>query len=78
MLLKTGFNVTTHDSYFTIVVKIFANHILAEKTYFANHVEQIEHRIMVLQPANRYKIVCQYHNFRNIIANDFQHHQFLH
>ena len=33
----TGFNLTTHDSYFTILVEVFTNHILVENTNFTNH-----------------------------------------
>ena len=33
----TGFNLTSHDSYFTILVEVFTNHILAENTNFTNH-----------------------------------------
>ena len=30
--LNTGFNLTNRDSYFTILVEVFKNHISAEKT----------------------------------------------
>ena len=30
-------DLTTRDSNFTILVEIFTNHILAEKTFFTNH-----------------------------------------
>ena len=39
---STGFDLTTHDSYFTILVEVFMNHILAENTYFTNDVERTE------------------------------------
>ena len=33
---------------------------------------------MVLKPVNDYQIIIQnYHNFKCILINDFQHHQFL-
>ena len=35
----TGFNLATCDLYFTIQVEVFMNHILAENTYFTNHIE---------------------------------------
>ena len=38
-LFISGFDLMTHDSYFTILVEVFTNHILAEKTYFTNHTE---------------------------------------
>ena len=33
------FDLTTHDSYFTILVDVFMDHILAENMYFTNHIE---------------------------------------
>ena len=38
--LKIGFPLRTRDSYFTILVVVFMNHILAEKSYFRNHTER--------------------------------------
>ena len=67
---------TTLDSYFTILVEVFTNHILAERTYFTNHREWIEHKIMVLKPANKYIIIWQCQNF-NILIDDLQQHPFL-
>ena len=34
-----GFDLRTRDLYFTILVEVFTNHVLAENTYFANHIE---------------------------------------
>ena len=34
-----GFDVTILDSHFGIPVKVFMNQILAENTYFMNHVD---------------------------------------
>ena len=39
---SSGFDLTTRDSYFTILVEFFTDHILAENTYFTNHVERTE------------------------------------
>ena len=40
--------------------------------------ERTEHKIMmVFKPANKYQIICQYHYFKNIIIDDFQHHPFI-
>ena len=50
--VMTGFNLTTCDLYFTILVEVFMNHISAE-----NHIEWIEHKIMGFKPANRYQII---------------------
>ena len=41
-LWKTGFDLTTRDSYFMILVEVFTNHILAEKKNFKNHLEWTE------------------------------------
>ena len=43
-----GFNLSTRDSSFTILVKVFTNHILAENTYLANRLERKEHKIKFL------------------------------
>ena len=63
-LCLTGFNLMTPDSYFTILVENFKNHILAENTYFMNHIEWTEHKIMVLKPTNKCQIISQCHNFK--------------
>ena len=34
-----GFDLTTHDWYFAILVEVFMNHILAENRYFTNYRE---------------------------------------
>ena len=59
----SGFNLTTRDSYLTILFVVFTSHILGEKT---------ENKIMVLKPANMYQIIQYCHNFKN-----FQRHPFL-
>ena len=43
----------THDLPFTILVEVFTNQISAENTYFTNHIEQTEHKIMDFKPSNR-------------------------
>ena len=35
----SGFDLTTRDLYFTILVEVFTNYILAENTHFTNLVE---------------------------------------
>ena len=45
----SGFDLTTHDSYFMIQVEVFTNHILAENVNFMNH--KRDHKNMVLKPA---------------------------
>ena len=72
-----GFNLMTHDLHFMILVEVFKNHILAENTYFMNHIERTEHKIIVLKHANKYQIVWQCHSFKNILINDFQDYPFL-
>ena len=49
----------THDSYFTILVEVFMNHMLAGSTYFTNHIEWTEHKIMAIKYANKNKIIQQ-------------------
>ena len=39
---KSGFDLTTRDSYITILIKIFTNHILAKSAYFTNRIEWTE------------------------------------
>ena len=46
---NTGFDLAARDSYFTILVEVFTNHILVENTYFTNHIEWTEHTITALQ-----------------------------
>ena len=48
----SGFNLTTCDSNFTILVEVFTSRILAENTYFTKHVERTEQKITALKPAN--------------------------
>ena len=46
--------------YFTILVQVFMNHILAESTYISRliiHIEWIEHKIIVLKSANKKRII---------------------
>ena len=64
----------THDLYFTILVEVFMNRILAENMYLTNHIECTEHKIMVLKPANKYQIIWYCHNFENILIDNFWHH----
>ena len=53
------------------------NYILAENTYFINHKELTEHKIMVFKSANNYQIIQQYHDLKSILINDLWHHAFL-
>ena len=48
------FDLTTRDSYFIIVAKVFSNRILAEDISFTNDVEWTEHKITALKPGNKY------------------------
>ena len=68
-----GFDLMTCDSNFMILVKLFLNHFLAENTYFTNHIEWSEHKIIILKPAKKYQIIQQCHNFKNFLINNFQH-----
>ena len=53
-----------------ILGETFTNHILAENTYFTNRIEETEHRIVVLKLSNKYQIICQRHNFKNILVDE--------
>ena len=57
------FDLTTRDSYFTILVEVFTNHMLAESTYFTNHIDWTEHKIMAIKSANKNKIIQQLAQF---------------
>ena len=74
---KSGFDLTTRDSYFTILVEFFKNHILAKSTYFMIHREWPEQKVTVSKPANKYQIVRQCHSFKSILIDDDQHHSFF-
>ena len=66
-LLKiSGLDLTTYDSYFTVSVEVFTNHI-----------GWIEHLTMVLKPENKHQIIQWNHNFKNILFDDFQHQSFF-
>ena len=51
--ILTGFNLTTRDSYFTILAEVLANHVLAKNTYFTNHVELADLKIVILKPTKK-------------------------
>ena len=51
------FDLTIRGSYFTILAKVFMNHILTEITYFTSNVEWTEHKTKVLKPANKHQII---------------------
>ena len=52
-----GFNLMTRDSNFMILVEVFTNQFLVENIHFTNQLGQTEHKIMVLTPENKYKII---------------------
>ena len=62
MSSKFGFTLTTCDSYFMILFEVFTNHISAENSYFMNHMEWREHKIMIFKPPNKYHIIWQCDN----------------
>ena len=67
----------TCDLYFTILVKIFTNHILAKSTYFTSHTEWTDDKIIVLKLASKYQIIQHGDNFKNTLIDDIHHHPFL-
>ena len=77
VLEQTGFNLTTRDSFYTMLGEVFLNRILAESTYFTNHVEWTEHKIMASKLANTYQIIWQCHSFKSTLIHYFQYHPFL-
>ena len=62
-IIMTRFNLKTCDSYFTILVKVFMNHISVENTYFVNPIMSIKHKIMVFKHADNYQTIWQCYNF---------------
>ena len=66
----SGLDLTTRDSWFTILVEVFTNHILAKNTFLTNHIERPEHKITILKSANKYQISQQCHSFK-------KHHLFF-
>ena len=72
----TELNLTTRDSYFTILVEVFTNHISTKSTHFTNHIERTEHSIMVLKLSNKYQIIWQCHNFKNIFVDDHSYFEY--
>ena len=62
-----GFDLTTCNSYFTILVEVFTNHISDKNTYFINHIKWPEHKVPVLKPANKYQVIWQCHSFKSIL-----------
>ena len=71
----SGFDLTTRDSYFTILVEVFT------KTHSRKHIFHESHRVnrthdygLASIPASMYQITQQCHNFKNILIDDFQHH----
>ena len=72
--LFSGFNLTTYHSYFTILVEIFTNHILAKNIFHQSY--RVTKR-QYYEIANKYLINRQFHYFKNIFIDDSQHHSFL-
>ena len=46
-------------------------HISAENACFLNDKEWTENKIMVFKPKNKYQIIWQCHNFKNILIQNF-------
>ena len=56
------------ESYFMILVEVFRNHNLVEKTFHESYRVK-KHKIIVFNPANKYQIIWQCHNFKNILID---------
>ena len=72
-----GFDLTTRDSYFTILVDDLTFCILVENTHLKKTLEFTEHKLLAWKPANKCQIIWQYQNFKNILVNEFQHHSYF-
>ena len=73
---NAGFDFTTRDSYFNILVEVFTNHILAKKTCFTDHLELADYKIIVLKPGNKYRFIWKCHSLKSILIDVAQHHSF--
>ena len=51
--ILAGFDFTTRDSHFTVLVEGLTSHILSKKTCFMNHTERAELEIMILKPTKK-------------------------
>ena len=58
------------DSYFTILAEVYRNYVSSENIYFTKRIEWVEHTIIVWKISNKYQIVQQCHNFKNISIDD--------
>ena len=52
------------------------NHISTEKTYFTNHMEWTQHKIMDIKPANKYRIIRVPDTFRKIMQHMLRKFQY--
>ena len=50
------FDLATRDSYLTTLVEVFMSHILSGSSHYTNLIERAEHTILVLKPANKYRV----------------------
>ena len=75
-IIAEGIDLTTCDSYLTILVEVFTNHISFENSYFTDHIESTEHEIMVLNLQISTKIFCSVMTVEIFLIEHFQHHPF--
>ena len=69
---NSGFDWITRNSYFTTLVEVFTNHILAENTFSQIiYISWTEHKSTVLKSINKQQIIQHCHNFKNILINNF-------
>ena len=67
-----------NDSWFVFCNSGWSFHeSYCSRKHFTNNLGWTGHKIVVLKPANKLKIIQQCHNFENILINDFPHHQTL-
>ena len=73
--LHSVFDLTTHNSYFTILVEVFTKHILAENTQFTNHTEWTEHKMTKTKQLTIQTFICYliYFGSRKLFHKIIQH-----
>ena len=71
-MIQPGFDSMTRDSYFMILVEVFTNHILAENTYIHESYRVKRTQDYGLQACKYQTRHC--HNFKNILTDEFHHH----
>ena len=73
MKRKSELDLTTRDSYFKILVQVFANHILAKNIFYESYrVNRTQD--YGLKPGDKYQIIRCCNNFENTLIDYLRHH----